>query len=420
MLIDQIIALIVFIATILLITTERIHRDVVVIAAATVLMATGVISIDEAIKFVDFQTLLLLAGMMIIIEILRELGFFQFVAIKIAKRSGNYKAFFILMCLSTGLLSSFISSVTVILIFSSITITILKVLKKDPKPLLLSQVLCSNIGGNATLIGEPTNIMVAIHKNFTFLDFIYILMPITIVCLLICIILFMRSIKEEEGDILPLVADLDEYAFIKDKRSFNLAIILFILTILLFFIQSVIPVSPAVIALIGATLMLLAIKVDVRELLYRIDWETLIFIAGLFIIVGGLIKTGIISFLAGSIFNLNLKGLPLIIIIGILTAFGSAAIANVPFVALMIPIIDKLSINYTSNILWWIMLTGANLGGNLTPIGSAPNIVAIAISEREGNPITFKEFIEICGPVALITLGISFLMLIAFHIFKIV
>jgi len=418
--IEQFITVAIFILTLILIITEKIHRSIVIVAAVTALIAVGVLNIEEAVHYIDFETLLLLGGMMIIVEILRELGFFHYAAIKIAKKARNYKTFFILMCLATGFLSSLLNSVTVVLIFSSITVAVLKIIKKDPKPLLLSQVFCSNIGGNATLIGEPTNIMVATHKGFTFLDFIYALTPITIIGLVLCIYLLSMNLEEEKEDILSLVMELDEYSFIRDKTQLNKGIAIFIFTIFLFFIQDILSISPATVALIGASLMLIIIKPDIGELLSRLEWSTLIFIGGFFVVVGGLIKVGIIDLIVSRIAGLELGNILLILFIGVLMAFGSAVIDNVPFVALMIPVVDKLSLGLNSNILWWVMLAGANLGGNLTPIASSPNIVVIAISEREGNPISFKEFIKVGVPISLITLVISILVLIGYYVLNLI
>jgi len=282
-----------FILALLLIVTERLHRTIVIILVVTVLMASGVLTVEEAIHFVDFETLLLLAGMMIIVDVLKELGFFHYVAIRIAKQAGNYKKFFVLMSLAAGLLSPFLDSVTVVLIFSSITVAICRILKKDPKPLLLSQVFCSNIGGNATLIGEPTNVMVATHTGFTFLDFIAALTPVTVICLCVCMLMLLRIYDPGREPISELVADIDESAFIKDYYLLRRAVVIFLLTIALFFIHNYIGLSPAVVALIGAALMLVVIRPDVTGLLSRLEWGTLVFIGGFFIVVGGLTKTGV-------------------------------------------------------------------------------------------------------------------------------
>lgn len=409
--IEQIIALSIFIIALILIITEKIHRSITIIVAVTALLSIGLLNIEEAVHYIDFETLLLLGGMMVIVEILRELGFFHYIAIKIAKKSKNYRTFFMLMCLATGLLSPFLDSVTVVLIFSSITVAVLKILKRNPKPLLLSQVFCSNIGGNATLIGEPTNIMVATHKGFTFIDFIYALTPITIVSLAICVYLLSRNIEDEKEDIMSLVMELDEYSFIKDKVQLQRAVTIFIFTIILFFLHNILHISPATVALIGASIMLLTVRTDITKILSKLEWSTLIFIGGFFVVVGGLTKAGIIDYIAKNILDLRLSGILLILLIGLLTAFGSAIMDNIPFVALMIPVIDKLSLGFESNILWWIMLAGANMGGNLTPIAASPNIVVIAVSEREGTPITFREFIKIGIPISIITLFIAILIL---------
>jgi len=354
--------------------------------------------------------------MMIIVEILRDLGFFHLIAIKIAKQAGNYKNFFLFMSLATGLLSPFLHAVTIILIFSSVTVAVCRILKKDPKPLLLSEVFCSNIGGNATLIGEPTNMMVALHTGLTFTDFILVLGPITIICLIICILILSRLYAFSEEEIGGLIEDIDESSFVKDFSLLNRGVAIFLLTIFLFFIHNVLGLSPAAVALLGASLMLIFIRTDITTLLSSLEWGTLLFIGGFFVIVGGLTETGVTGEIAELISSIPFGSYILVVFIGLVSAFGSALIDNVPFVALMIPIIEELSFNFNSAILWWSLLLGANLGGNLTPIASSPNIVAIAISEREGVPISFKEFFKLGLPIGLLTTIISLIVILGMHL----
>ena len=414
--IEQLLALVIFFITIFLVITERIHRCVAVIMAVVLLIVFRILDIEEAVHFVDFETILLLAGMMIIVEVLKELGFFHYVAIKMAKTAKNYKRFFLLMCLATSLLSPFLDSVTVVLIFSSITIAICRIIKRDPKPLLLSQVFCSNIGGNATLIGEPTNIMVATHKGFTFIDFIRTLTPITILSLLLGIFILMRLFKPEEEEISDLVYNLDERSFVKDPDLLKRAVIVFLLTIFLFFIHNLIGLTPSSVALLGACLILITTRVDITSLLSRLEWSTLVFIGGFFIVVGGLSKTGVTHEIAESIAGLPFVGPLLVIIVGIIAIFGSAIIDNIPFVAVMIPVIDELSEKLGSDVLWWVLLAGANLGGNLTPIAASPNIVVLAISEREGSPISSKDFIRSGVVIVTSTVSIALLLITLMYI----
>lgn len=418
--IEQTFVLAVFTITLILIITEKIHRSVAVIVAATALIVSGVLNVEEAIHYVDFETLLLLAGMMLIVEVLKELGLFHYVAIKMVKSAKNYKKFFMSMCFATGLLSPFLDSVTVVLIFSTITIAVCKIIKKDPRPLLLSQVFCSNIGGNATLIGEPTNIMVSTHAGLTFLDFVKALTPATVVNLAIAVILLTRLFRVKEESILDLVKELDESSFIKDHPALLKATSIFIFTIILFTIHNFITLSPAAVALLGACLMILVVKADLIKLLSKIEWGTLVFIGGFFIIVGGLMKVGVTHQIAEGISGLPLRGEYLILFICFISALITGFIDNIPFVAVMIPVIDELSKNMDSTILWWTLLIGANFGGNLTPIAASPNIVVIAVSEREGSPIPFKGFVKVGVPIGLLTIGIALAVILTQHVFNLI
>ena len=402
------IAAAIFIITLLLVITERIHRSIAVMAGATALLATGILDLEEAIQYVDFETLLLLLGMMAIVEILKELGLFHYLAIKIAKFSGNYRTFFYLITFAAGLLSPFLDAVTVMLIFSTITVAICRIVNKDPRPLLITELFAANIGGNATLIGEPTNIIVGLHAKLSFLDFIYVMSPATITCLLITVYLLSRFYRVGDEEISPYLEELDEYSFVKDMYKLKLGVAIFILTIILFFLHGFLHISPAIVALIGATLMFLIIQPDIGELLSKMEWDIILFIGSFFVLVGGLVKTGVIL----AIVNLFL-GLPfseawlLAIVLGYLSAFASGFIDNIPYVTMMVPVVDELVNIYGGSFLWWILLVGSNFGGNLTPIAASPNIVIIAVSDKEGLNISFTDFMRIGIPIVIVTISIG-------------
>ncbi len=413
---EGILALALFIATLVLIVTEKIHRSIAVIVASTIALSAGILTIHDAIKYIDFETLLLLASMMIIVEILEELGLFHYIAIKIAKHSGDYRKFFILTNIAVGLLTCFLSSVVIILIFSTITIIVCKIIKRDPRPLLISQVICSNIGGNATLIAEPTNMMIGLHAGISFTDFLEVMAPVSFINLAIIILLLLRFYRVEAEDISAFISELDEYSFIKDYKLLKIAVTVFLLTLALFTVHNLIGLSPAVVGLIGASIMLLIARPDITHILSRIDWSTLIFIAGFYVLVGGLVNTGIIDIVARAFENITASPTILATSIGFIGGFITTFVPNIAYVAMMIPVIDRLNklYNISSNMLWWVLLIGSDFGGNFTPISSAPNIVAVTVSEREGVPISFKEFMKIGAVVSILSIALGIALIITF------
>ncbi len=414
-------AVAIFLVTLALVITERIHRSIAVMAGATALLAFGVLDIEKAIHYVDFETLLLLLGMMTMVEILKDQGLFHFLAIKVAKFSGSYRRFYFFITLAAGFLSPFLDAVTVMLIFSTITVAICKVINKDPRPLLLTQLFAANIAGNATLIGEPTNIIVGLHANLSFLDFIYVMSPLTVVSFLTAIYILSRIFNVEDEEISLYLEELDEYSFVKDFRKFRYGVTIFVFTILLFFLHSPLGLSPAVVALIGATIMLLVIRPEITEILSKLEWDIILFIGSFFVLVGGLVETEVIYSVVDVFLSLPFgEAWILGIVLGFISALASGFIDNIPYVTIMLPVIDELSKAYRSNFLWWILLVGANFGGNLTPIAASPNIVIIAISDKEGVSISFKDFIKVGAPIVVVTLSIGLSMLSLAYIFGLI
>ncbi len=409
----DLIAIAVFSVTLFLVITERIHRSVAVMSGAVALLAFGILDLEKAIHYVDFETLLLLLGMMAMVEVLKELGLFHYLAIKIAKFSGGYRTFFYFITLAAGLLSPFLHAVTVMLIFSTITVAICKIVNKDPRPLLMAQLFAANIGGNATLIGEPTNMIVGLHAKFSFLDFIYVMAPLTIISLIITIYILAKYYKVSDEEISAYLEELDEYSFVKDMHKLKLGVLIFVLTIILFFFQGFLHVSPAVVALVGATAMLLVIEPDLGELLSKVEWDIILFIGSFFVLVGGLVETGVIDKIANLFLSMPSHELWILaIVIAYLSALASGFIDNIPYVAMMVPVIDELNRIYGGSLLWWILLLGSNFGGNLTPIASSPNIVIIAVSDKEGLNISFTDFMRIGVPIVMITISVGIVVLL--------
>ena len=281
-----------------------------------------------------------------------------------------------------------------------VTIEISTLLKMDPKPLIISEILASNIGGTATLVGDPPNIIIATAAKLTFGDFLHNVAPITIVCLISTMpLLFYALFKKEErsGGKIKHIRQLERGKMITDRRLFNLSLVTFLSTIALFFLHDSLRLFPSVIAVISATLLLFFGGEKMPEILERVEWSTLIFLACLFIVVGGLEKVGLIALMAKSAIPLIARNQFFAVTIIIwLTALASAIIDNVPTVATFIPFLKELhSLGLNVSVLWWALALGAGLGGNGTPVGASANVVALGIAKKSGMDVSFKEFVGV-------------------------
>ncbi len=422
---QKIIAIIIFLFTYAYITTGRKEKQIATIAGATLVWIFGIMNGLEMLSYIDFATLGLLFSMMVIVGGLRESGFFKYLGLVIADYC-RYIPFrmFIMFTLATALLSALLANVTVVLFMTMIVIELSETLKINPTPFIISEIIASNIGGSATLIGDPPNILIAMETGMDFMDFIVNIAPISLATLAITIILlyyfyhdtFRREKLVGEFPLKPIEA-------IRDRKLFIISIVVFIGTIFLFFIHNMIGLSIASISLISAAFLLFIGGNKMPKVLDDVEWDILIFIAGLFIVIGALEKTGVIyeiSLIIRQYISSNI--IISISIILWLSSLLSALIANIPFTIAFIPILkDIIKINNITNssILWWALVIGADLGGNATTIGSSSNIVALEIAKEKGYDITFKEFLKIGIIILVSTIGISNLVIIARFIFGI-
>jgi Na+/H+ antiporter NhaD/arsenite permease-like protein len=409
----QLISALIFVGTFALILSEKAHRTIIAVAGASIMVIAGIsmgfYSQEEALASIDFNTLGLLFGMMILVSMLARTGFFQYLATFTAKRSnGNPWYLLLLLGSVTTLLSMFLDNVTTIILIAPVTVLIAEILGISPVPLLIAEALLSDTGGVATLIGDPPNVMIGSAASLSFNDFLIHLAPIVIVAWLVALILlcflFRRELAQKPSNIEALMK-LDENAALHDRKSLIRILIVLGGVILLFFLHNWLHLRPAFVALLGASAALVWVQPNVDEVLRDVEWSVLLFFAALFATVGGLQASGLLNWLAEHItamasWDLLLMGLALIWTSAIL----SAIVDNVPFTIVMIPLIQDLGatgINVTP--LWWALALGAGFGGNGTPIGSTANVITIAISEKTQTPITARTWMKTGLPVMVAT-----------------
>ena len=398
-----IISCVIFVITFALILTERIHRTVIGLFGAVVMVSAGMIfdfyHPASALHAIDFNTIGLLLGMMIIVAILEQTGFFQYLAILAAKKTkGDPWKLVIVMGTVTTLVSLILDNVTTVVLIAPVTIIIARLLKISAVPILMSEALLSDTGGVATLVGDPPNIMIGSAAGFTFNDFIFHITPIVIAAWFVTLVVLKFVFKKELAippkniDKLMKMNEKDALTDIKTCKS-----ILGVLCLVtgLLFVHHTFHMPPSMVALIGAALALLLVspKKDPQPILEKVEWSVLLFFAALFIIVGGLEHAGVIDILANKMAGLA-SGNIVVAAISIMwiSAIASAAVDNIPFTMAMIPVIAHLETQgIPTNILWWSLALGVGFGGNGTPIGSTANVVVVAKSEQTDDPITFMR-----------------------------
>jgi Na+/H+ antiporter NhaD/arsenite permease-like protein len=418
-----VVAIVVFLLALAVIALEWVHRTKAALVGAALVVVIGVIDQEQAIEAVDWGTLGLLAGMMVIVGVTEKTGVFTYLALRVAQLSrGKPARLLFLLAGVTGLLSAFLDNLTAILLVVPITLLLADILRISPIPLVLTEVVASNVGGTATLIGDPPNILIGTHvSELSFVDFVVNLAPVSVVTLSVVTaflyLVFRRHLvvdreRVAELDRLDPAADMREAPYV--KRS--LAVLAG--TILAFFLHAPLHLEPAVVALAGATTMLLLSVKDVEQALERVEWSTLFFFVGLFVMVGALEERGVIDDVADWLADLtggSRVAESMVILWG--GAAGSALVDNIPFTAAMIPVVDRLTAGEAfDDALWWSLALGACFGGNATMIAAAANVAATGVLERGGKRISFLRFIAIGLPVTIISLAIATVYLLLFQV----
>jgi len=418
-----ILGILIFILTYITIVSEKIHRTVIAIFGAGLMILFHVLSQAEAFNKIDFNTLGLLIGMMIIVIVIRRTGLFQYLAIKSAKLAkGDPVKILIYFSILTAIASALLDNVTTILLIVPVTLVICDTLELNPIPFVISEIMSSNIGGAATLIGDPPNIMIGGETGLNFDDFIINLLPLMIIVFIVTIIIlriiYRKSLVTTEERKQEMLS-FDENKAITDSKLLKKSLFILGLTITGFVLSELIEVPSASIAMFGASALLLISKIEPEEIFEKIEWTTIFFFAGLFILVGSLESIGVIEFIAEKMLNITGGSIPILTMIVLwMSAFLSSFLDNIPYVATMVPLIKTISegalVSYEP--VWWALSIGACLGGTGTIIGASANVVARGIVEKNGYKMSFIGYIKIAYPIMILAIIISTIYIIIFYL----
>ncbi|GAB4564894.1 MAG: ArsB/NhaD family transporter [Anaerolineae bacterium] len=406
-----VIAAVIFVFTYALIVSERVPRTLSALAGAMLMIWLSVIPQEEAFHAIDFNVIFLLAGMMIIANVLRETGVFQWIAVKaVILGKGRPYRILVIMSLITAFSSALLDNVTVVVLVAPITLYIASNLGVSPIPYLVAEILASNIGGAATLIGDPPNILIGSAAGIDFATFLnHMFIPTFIslaVFLALAWVLFRNELQAPKGR--RALTEIDTSALITNPALLSRALIVMAGTILLFLVHGALHLEPATIALTGATVLLIWTKQDLHHVLAEIEWPTLFFFIGLFITVEGVVAVGIIDAVASAALRLTQGNLAVTTYLILwLSAVASGIIDNIPYTATMIPLVESLGKSMPVGPLWWALALGADLGGNATLVGASANVVIASLAERSGHKLGFRDFLRYGIPTTFMALIIS-------------
>ncbi|HEU5139043.1 MAG TPA: ArsB/NhaD family transporter [Bacillales bacterium] len=417
-----IITIVIFILAYAFIISEKINRTIIALAGAALMLFINSVELHRVfVEHMQWGTITLLVGMMILVGITSKTGVFQYAAVKAAKLvKGDPMKILIIMSLLTALGSAFLDNVTTVLLMVPVTFSITRILGVNPIPFLISEVLFSNIGGTATLIGDPPNIMIGQATGLSFNDFLLNLTPVIIVIAIVTVVILYFIYRKQmnvDDDQKKELMQLNEKDFIKDKSLMIKSLIVLGLTIIGFVLHSITGMDPAVVAMSGATLlMLIGVKEEsFEEVFYDVEWGTIFFFAGLFTLVGALVDVGIIDYLASKALEVTGGDIAVAsMLILWVSGVASATIDNIPYVATMIPLIQEMingldlsSTNENVTVLWWSLALGACLGGNGTLIGASANVIVAGMASKEGDGFTYIDFLKIGAPLTFVALLLS-------------
>ncbi len=423
----MIFALGVFLVVLAVFAVDLVHRTPAALGGGMLLVVAGAIGQEEAVEAVHWETLGLLIGMMILVGILKDSGIFGYLAVKSAQLArGRPGLVLIYLAAITAALSAFLDNVTTVLLMFPVTLVIARILEEDPIPYLIVEVIASNVGGTATLVGDPPNIIIGtVVEELSFMDFIVNLAPPILVILLVTLgivwILHARKLSTTEEDRKQVMA-LDAASEIEDRGLLVRSGAIVGLTVIGFFLQQVTGLNPAVVALAGAAAAMVVCGPKVEDVLHEVEWPTILFFVGLFVMVGALEATGFIELVAHYLASASgsLAGTALVVLWG--SGIASGIVDNIPFTATMVPVIQELAETRgydaeTTEPLWWSLSLGACLGGNFTLIGASANLVVAGLAGREGIPgFSFGRFLLWGAPLTLVALVISSIYVLVFQI----
>jgi Na+/H+ antiporter NhaD/arsenite permease-like protein len=403
----------IFLVALALIATEWVHRTKIALVGASLVVITQTIDQEEAIEAIDFNTIGLLAGMMLMVRVTEPTGVYNYLAIRAGQAArGRPLALVMALAGTTAVLSAFLDNLTTVLLIVPITFLLADTLDLDPLPLILIEIISSNIGGTATLIGDPPNILIAGATGLSFGEFVVNLAPVamlTFVVVTALLYVVYKSRLQIPPDARDRLLALDASKSIEDPDELRRTVPILVLAIIVFFVHKQLGLEPATVALAGASMMLLVTRESVEKALEGIEWTTLFFFLGLFVLVGALQETGAISEVADAIGSVT-DGDRSAEVLGIawVSALGSGMVDNIPFTTTMIPVVDELQAdNAGDNAHWWALALGACFGGNATLIAAAANVAAAGMAERAGRRIGFLTFLKVGVPVTLLSMAIA-------------
>jgi Na+/H+ antiporter NhaD/arsenite permease-like protein len=411
--VDVALAGIIFLVTYALIATERVDKTIAALLGGSVVIVLGLVGSHEAFAAIDLNVIFLLAGMMILAGILRRTGFFQWVAIRSVKVA-NGEPFPLLLVLSVvcAVLSAFLDNVTTVVLLAPVTLYVASVMHVSPMPYLISLILASNIGGAATLIGDPPNILIGSAAGLGFDDFLINMAPAALICMIVFLgltRLFFANHLSVDPEVRDAVLALDESEVLAEPRLLRISLTVIGLTMLGFLFAKPLGVEAGVFALLGAAVLALVTGSSAEAVLEEVEWSTLFFFVGLFMLVEAIVQVGIVDAVAEGLVRAT-GGDPTVTTIGLIwfSGIASAIIDNIPYTATMIPVVERMGeAGLPLEPLWWALALGACLGGNATIIGASANVVVANVAARADRPISFGTFFRYGAIVTVVTLAIS-------------
>jgi Na+/H+ antiporter NhaD/arsenite permease-like protein len=403
----------IFVAAYVLIASEWLDRTLIALLGGLLVIALGVLDQHEAFAAIDLNVIFLLAGMMVIASTMAKTGFFDWLAVRSVRWShGEPMRLLLLLSVVTAVLSAFLDNVTTVLLLTPITLSIARRLSISPAPYLISQILASNVGGTATLIGDPPNILIGSASGLDFLDFLVHLGPVTLLVLVAFIItmrVVFRGALQVPAGAREAALEATEGSTITDRALLVRSLIVVALTLVGFLVHAALGLEAATIALLGATVLMLVGRIDPHEAFREVEWSTLFFFVGLFVLVEAVVHAGIVGAISDIVLSVTAGdvGVTSIALLWF-SAIASAIVDNIPYTATAIPVVHELIAGgIPAEPLWWSLALGACLGGNLTIIGASANVVASNLAARAGHPIRFLEFFKYGSIVVLESLVIS-------------
>jgi Na+/H+ antiporter NhaD/arsenite permease-like protein len=404
----------IFVITYAVIATDRVDKTIAALAGGVAMVLLGVVTQEQAFEHIDLNVIFLLAGMMVLAGILRRTGIFGWMAVRAARvAAGNPYRLLVVMSLVTAVASAVLDNVTTVVLVGPVTLFLAAGLGMSPVPLIISEIIASNIGGSATLIGDPPNILIGSAAGLDFGAFIAHMAPLAVIVLVVYLVaarwIFAGQLHHDDEKRRTLLA-LDERLMIEDPRLLRRSLIVLAATLVGFVFHGPLHLEAATIALSGAVALMIVGRQDPRDVLQEVEWPTLFFFIGLFMLVAGLIEVGVIDAMADAVSALTGGALAATsMLILWLSAFASAVIDNIPYAATMTPLVETLNTQqgHSGDALWWALAIGSDYGGNATAIGASANVILLAMAAREGHRIGFGAFLRYGLPITLGTMLIA-------------